>query len=293
MKPAPFKYIAAQTLDHALAVKAEYGEEARFLAGGQSLVPTLNFRLTEPAVLIDINPLAHCAGMSDDGHDRVRIGALTRYRDLERDPATARMLPLIQEALPHIAHPQIRNRGTIGGNLAHADPASELPAIVLALAARLRARSLRGERWIDASDFFVGALTTALAPDEMLLEVDLPVSLPQSGNCFLEVSRRRGDFALIGVACTVQLGDDGRCMDARIALCNAGETPIFAADASRALAGERIDAAQITAAAALVQQSIDPAGSIHASKDFQRHLACVITGRALARANERAQALEH
>src|SRR3984885_5242982 len=148
MKPAPFRYIAARTLEQALALKAEYGEEARFLAGGQSLVPTMNFRLTQPAVLIDINPLTQLSGMQKSGPDNLHIGALTRYRELERNPATARDLPLMHEALPHIAHPQIRNRGTIGGNLAHADPASEMPAIVLALAGKLRAKSQHRERWI-------------------------------------------------------------------------------------------------------------------------------------------------
>ena len=246
MKPAPFRYIAARSLEQALALKAEYGEDARFLAGGQSLVPTLNFRLTQPAVLIDINPLTQLARTcKNPGQTAVRIGALTRYRDLERDPATARDLPLVREALPHIAHPQIRNRGTIGGNLAHADPASEMPAIVLALAGKLRAQSTRGERWIAAADFFVGALATALAPDEMLMEVKLPVAKPRSGACFMEVARRRGDFALIGVACTVQLDDDGRCIDARIGLCNAGDTPILAEDAGASLVGRPIGAAQI------------------------------------------------
>lgn len=289
MKPAPFRYVAARTLEQALALKAEHGDEARFLAGGQSLVPTLNFRLTQPALLIDINPLAECAGVRSGSQDRVRIGALTRYRDLERDPATARRLPLIGEALPHIAHQQIRNRGTIGGNLAHADPASEMPAIVLALAGKIRAQSQRGERWIAASDFFAGALSTALAPDEMLVEVELPAAAPGSGACFMEVARRRGDFALIGVACTVRLDDDGRCEEARIGLCNAGDTPIFAADASRSLAGQRIGAAEIDAAADLVQGAIDPGGNVHASKEFQRHLASVLTKRALTEANERAR----
>ena len=204
MKPARFKYIAAQSIEQALALKAEYGDEGRFLAGGQSLMPTLNFRLTQPAVLIDINPLATCAGVKTTETGRLRIGALTRYRQLERDPDISRGLPLIYEALPHIAHPQIRNRGTIGGNLSHADPASEMPAIVVALDGRLRAQSLAGERWIAASDFFEGALTTALKSDEMLMEVELPVAEPRSGSCFMEVSRRRGDFALVGVACTVQ-----------------------------------------------------------------------------------------
>jgi CO/xanthine dehydrogenase FAD-binding subunit len=289
MKPAPFKYVAARDLAQALALKADYGEEARFLAGGQSLVPTMNFRLTQPAVLIDINPLADCSGvrMADGG--MVRIGALTRYRALERDPATARTLPLIAEALPHIAHPQIRNRGTIGGNLSHADPASELPAIVLALGGRLRVQSQKAERWIAASDFFVGALTTALEADEMLIEIELPVAEPKSGSCFMEVSRRRGDFALIGVACTVQLDEDGECEEARIALCNAGETPIFAAAAGESLIGRIIGATEIDDAAALVQDNIDPGGSIHASKEFQRHIAGVLTARALTTANERAR----
>jgi len=288
MKPAPFRYIAARSLDQALRLKAEWGDEARFLAGGQSLVPTMNFRLTQPAALIDINPLAELSGLRNGGR-LLSIGALTRYRMLERDPKVGRHLPLIAEALPHIAHPQIRNRGTIGGNLAHADPASEMPAIVVALGGRLRAQSLRGERWIDAADFFVGALTTALHADEMLTEVELPAVPQRTGCCFMEVSRRRGDFAMIGVACTLQVDESGRCAAARIALCNAGDGPVFAAEASQSLVGRAIGAADIKEAADLVQRAIDPGGSIHASKEFQRHLAGVLTGRALAAANERAR----
>jgi CO/xanthine dehydrogenase FAD-binding subunit len=289
MKPAPFKYIAARSLEQALALKAEHGDEARFLAGGQSLVPTMNFRLTQPAVLIDINPLTQLAGMQKSAPENLHIGALTRYRDLERDPTTARDLPLVAEALPHIAHPQIRNRGTIGGNLAHADPASELPAIVVALAGQLRAQSSRGERWIAAAEFFAGALVTTLAADEMLVEVKLPVAKPRSGACFMEVARRRGDFALIGVACTVRIDDDGRCAEARIGLCNAGNKPVLAQDAGASLVGRPIGAAQIDEAGELVLRAIDPGGSIHASKEFQRHLAGVLTKRALAEANQRAQ----
>ena len=291
MKPAPFRYVAARTLEQALQLKAEFGEDARFLAGGQSLVPTMNFRLTQPAILIDINPLDGLAGVRNGG-DRLTIGALTRYRSLERDPATVRHLPLIHEALPHIAHPQIRNRGTIGGNLAHADPASEMPAIVLALAGRLRAQSTKGERWIDAADFFVGALTTALDPDEMLTEVELPTVPPRSGACFMEVSRRRGDFAIIGVACTVRLDADGRCREARIGLCNAGDGPVFAEQAAKSLAGRRLGVKEIAEAAELVQGAIDPGGSIHASKEFQRHIAGVLTARALATANKRARSAD-
>jgi CO/xanthine dehydrogenase FAD-binding subunit len=290
MKPAPFRYVAARSLEQALSLKAEYGEEARFLAGGQSLMPALNFRLTQPAVLIDINPLTELAGVREPEPGCLRVGALTRYRTLERDPATAQTLPLIHEALPHIAHPQIRNRGTIGGNLAHADPASELPAIVLALAGRLRAQSRRGERWIDASDFFAGALTTSLAPDEMLTDVELLSAKPRSGSCFMEVARRRGDFALVGAACTLQLDDDGHCTQARISFCNAGDTPILAGDAGQSLVGRRIGAAEIDQAADLVQRAIDPQGSIHASAKFQRHLAGVLTRRTVAAANQRASA---
>ena len=218
-----------------------------------------------------------------------RIGALTRYRDIERDTGTARDFPLIHEAMPHIAHPQIRNRGTIGGNLAHADPASEMPAIVLTLGGRLLARSKRGERWIAAPDFFTGALRTALEPDEMLIEVELPVASARTGSCFMEVSRRRGDFALVGVACTLRLDQNERCIDAQIGFCNAGDGPILAAEAGKSLIGRRIGALELTEAADLVQTAIDPGGSIHASKEFQRHLASVLTRRALAAANERAR----
>jgi carbon-monoxide dehydrogenase medium subunit len=287
MKPAPFRYFAARTLEQALQLKAEHGDEARFLAGGQSLVPTMNFRLTQPAALIDINPITEAAGIKNVASEHLRIGALTRYRVLERDPTIARHVPLMKEALPHIAHPQIRNRGTIGGNLAHADPASEMPAIVLTLGGKLHAQSVRGDRWIDAADFFVGALTTALESDEMLTEIELPVAPPRSAACFMEVSRRRGDFAMIGVACMVQIDENGRCSAARIGLCNAGDGPVFATEASDSLVGTMFDKPAIDAAVGLIQRAIDPGGSIHASKEFQRHLAGVLTGRALTKANER------
>ncbi len=289
MKPAPFRYVSARSVEQALALKAQYGDDARFLAGGQSLVPTMNFRLTQPEVLIDINRLSELAGIGNGAADRVRIGALTRYRRLERDPATPQTLPLIGEALPLIAHPQIRNRGTIGGNLAHADPASEMPAIVLTLGGRLRAQSAKGERWIEAKDFFVGALTTALAADEMLMEIELPVAPRNSGSCFMELSRRRGDFAIIGVACMVRLDAEGNCKEARIGLCNAGDGPVYAADASASLVGRPIGERETQEAAALVQSAIDPGGSIHASKEFQRHVAGVLTTRALTAANQRAR----
>ena len=188
---------------------------------------------------------------------------------------------MFAEALPHIAHPQIRNRGTIGGNLAHADPASEMPAIVVALGGRLRARSARGERWIAAADFFVGALTTALEPDEMLMEVELPAAKPRSGACFMEVARRRGDFALDRRRLHRATRREGRCTEARIGLCNAGETPVLADEAGQSLVGRPIGAPRSMKRRELVQRAIDPGGNIHASKEFQRHLAGVLTKRAL------------
>jgi CO/xanthine dehydrogenase FAD-binding subunit len=289
MKPAPFKYVAAASLDQALALKAEYGDEARFLAGGQSLVPALNFRLAQPSVLIDVNPLTQLSGIARKNGAALRIGALTRYRTLERDPFIADTLPLVREALPHIAHPQIRNRGTLGGNLAHADPASELPAIVLALGGRLHARSMARERWIEARDFFVAALTTALQADEMLVEIELPVRGAGSGFCFMEVARRRGDFALAGIAIAITLGTDGRCRSARITLCGVGETPVDVSDAADGLVGQPVHQAEIDHVAASVRKTIDPPGNLHANKEFQRHLAGVLVKRALRTALERAR----
>jgi CO/xanthine dehydrogenase FAD-binding subunit len=274
MKPAPFHYAIANCLEQALELKARYGEDARFLAGGQSLLPTMNFRLTQPEVLIDINPLNEIAGVKSDLLSGVQIGALTRYRTLERDPIVAKLLPLMKEALPNIAHPQIRNRGTIGGNLAHADPASEMPAVVLTLGGSFNLRSIEGERWIDAADFFVGALTTVIEPNELLVAVRLPAAKAHSGSCFLETSRRRGDFAMV---------------EARVGLCNAADVPIFATEASESLVGTTIGPTEIMQAVSLVQKAIDPSGSIHASKAFQRHLASVLTSRALATATERAR----
>src|ERR1700731_467569 len=192
MKPASFKYVAAASVDHALSLKAEHGDDAKFLAGGQSLMPAMNFRLAQPAILIDINQVEELAGIRPGAGGAAHIGALTRYYQLGRDAGTIRDFPLLGEALPHIAHPQIRNRGTIGGNLSHADPASELPAIALALRARFRVQAAKRERWVKAPDFFVSALTTDLGPAEMLVGIELPLPKPRTGSCFMEIARRRG-----------------------------------------------------------------------------------------------------
>jgi CO/xanthine dehydrogenase FAD-binding subunit len=288
MKPAPFKYIAACSLDQALSLKAKYGDEARFLAGGQSLIPAMNFRLARPEVLIDINGLPELAGIDRPDRETIRVGAVTRYRALERDADFLRECPLFADALPHIAHPQIRNRGTIGGNLSHADPASELPAVATAMRARMKIRSSNGERELEASEFFAGLLTTSLEPEEMLVEISFPVHKPRSGSCFMEVARRRGDFALAGVAAIVSLDEDGRCTEVRLALCGVGETPVDASAAASSLVGQRCTGKAIEAVAADLQGAIDPPGSIHASADYQRHIAGVLARRAIAAAHERA-----
>lgn len=288
MKPGAFSYIAAESLEAALAAKAQYGDEARFLAGGQSLVPAMNFRLAQPSVLIDINPLSALGYVRHEA-GALQIGALTRNRVLERDRLVERHQHLVHEAIAHVAHPQIRNRGTIGGNLAHADPASEMPAVVLALGGRLKARSITGERWIDARDFFVSALTTALRADEMLVEIELPTLKPRTGTCFLELARRRGDYAMMGVAATLVLDEHGICSHAALGYCNAGDTPVLAADAARLLVGQQITPELMRAAGEAARREIDPRGNVHASTAYQRHLAGVLTRRALQTAFDRAR----
>jgi carbon-monoxide dehydrogenase medium subunit len=286
MKPAPFKYIAATSLEHALVLKAEHGDDAKFLAGGQSLIPTMNFRLARPAILIDVNGIKDLAGIRASG-GTTRVGALTRYRALQRDATFTQLFPVIGEALPHIAHPQIRNRGTIGGNLSHADPASELPAIAVALGVRFRVQAAKQERWIEASDFFVGALTTDLRPDEMLVEIELPLPEPHTGSCFMEIARRRGDFAIVGVAVMMTLGERNECTGVRLAFCGVGETPVDASSAADGLIGHALTEEATRDVATSVQTMIDPAGSIHATADYQRHIAGVLTERALQTAHQR------
>jgi carbon-monoxide dehydrogenase medium subunit len=288
VKPAPFDWHAPDSLEAALALKAAHGEEARFLAGGQSLVPAMNFRVAQPAVLLDLNRVPGLGAIEAAADGSLRIGAMARAARLEHDAAARRSHPILAEALHEVAHPQIRNRGTLGGNLAHADPASEMPAVVLALDARVLLRSARGERELPAAGFFLGPLTTALGPDEMLAEIRLPPLPPRTGTAFLEVARRRGDYAMMGVAAVVTLDAEGRCAAARIACCSAGPTPMAAPRAAASLLGTRLGEAEIAAAASLLREEVDPMGSVHASPAYQRHLAGVVAARALRLAKARA-----
>lgn len=289
MKPAPFEYLAPVTLEEALLALHQAGPEAKVLAGGQSLVPAMNFRLAQPAILVDINPIEELDYIHPPDGAGLRIGALTRQSRLESDPHVVEFAPLLAEAVPHIAHPQIRNRGTLGGSLAHADPAAELPVVALALEARFRLCTTSGERWVPAEDFFLGLFTTALEPDELLIEVELPFS-PRSGWAFTEFSRRQGDYALMGVAAVLSLDEQGLCQKARLVYLNAGEKPIFASGSSSLLQGERLTEGLIEAAAHEATREIDPWGNVHATPAYQRHLAHVLTRRALHSAHERAAA---
>jgi aerobic carbon-monoxide dehydrogenase medium subunit len=290
MKPAPFEYEAPASLDAALDLLARHGGDAKILAGGQSLIPMMNFRLAEPALLVDINRVAELDFLRRDADGTLRIGALTRQRRLERDPLVAEAAPLLHETVPFIAHPQIRNRGTFGGSLAHADPAAELPATAVALGVRLRLRRMGRERWVDAADFFAGLFTTALEPEEILVEAAIPPAPPRTGWAFLEIARRHGDYAQAGVAARVTLDDSGRCREARLVYLSAGDAPVRAQEAERLLAGEELSDAAIEAAAEKAsQEEIHPTGDVHSTPEFKCHLARVLTRRALRKAAERAQ----
>jgi carbon-monoxide dehydrogenase medium subunit len=247
----------------------------------------MNFRLARPAVLIDINGLTELASIDRSMAQAIRLGALTRYCAMEKDAGFLEACPLFADALPHIAHPQIRNRGTIGGNFCHADPASELPAVAVAMQARMRIKSSRGERELAAADFFVAPLTTALKDEEMLFEIAFPVPRPRSGASFMEVARRRGDFALAGVAAIVSLDEDDRCSGIRLVFCGVGETPVDASTSVSSLIGQRCTDKAIAGAAADVRRMVAPAGNIHASAEYQRHIAEILTRRAIAMACDR------
>jgi carbon-monoxide dehydrogenase medium subunit len=290
MKPAPFKYYAPTTVGEALAYLAQYGYDAKPLAGGQSLIPTMNFRLAQPSVLVDLNNIPELFYIRPDENGGLRMGAMTRESQVEHSPLVAERAPLLHETMPHIAHPQIRNRGTVGGTLAHADPAAELPAVSVALNGRFRLRNQAGEHWVAADEFFIGFFTTALEPDELLVEIALPPMPARSGWSFLEIARRHGDYALVGVAAVVTLDDRDRCHQARLVFLSVGDGPVDAHRAAETLAGqvptpEAIRAAAETAARA----DVDPGRDIHASAQYRRHLVQVLTRRALEQAVERAK----
>jgi CO/xanthine dehydrogenase FAD-binding subunit len=289
VKPAPFVYLAPHGLDEAVALLAEHGSDAKLLAGGQSLVPAMNFRLAQPAVLVDLNGVAELDGIAPTDEGGVSMGAMTRQRAVEHSALVAARAPLLAEAMPWVAHMQIRTRGTIGGSLAHADPAAELPAVACALGATLRLRGHGGERHLLADQFFTGLFATALQPGELVVGVTWPAPSPRQGTAFLEVSRRHGDFALTGVAVCVALDVSGACSAARVALLSVGDGPVVSARVAAVLVGEQPTDAVLTAAAEALDQDLDPPSDIHASAAYRRQLARVLTRRALATAFARAR----
>ncbi|HEY3058108.1 MAG TPA: xanthine dehydrogenase family protein subunit M [Chloroflexota bacterium] len=289
MKPPSFEYIAPRSVDEAVASLAEHGSAAKVLAGGQSLVPLMNMRLADPAVLVDINEVAGLSGLTTwDGG--VAIGALVRQSAVEHAATVRELTPLLAEAVQLMGHPAIRHRGTVGGSLAHADPAAELPAAMLALQAQVICRGPQAIRSISAEEFFTGYLTTALAVDELVTEIRVPGIPPGTGSAFLEMARRSGDFAICGAAALVTLNTSGRVDSVRIALCGVGSGPVRARTVERALVGELPTRPVVAAAAQHVVDEIDPPSDIHGSAAYRRKLAVVMTRRAVELAAQRAGA---
>jgi aerobic carbon-monoxide dehydrogenase medium subunit len=287
MKPAPFDYLAPHSLDEAIAALASAGSDAKVLAGGQSLIPLLNFRLARPSLLIDLNHVDELAYIAP-AERGVAIGAMTRQVRVERDKHLASTQPLLAEAIRWVGHAAIRSRGTVGGSLAHADPAAELPAVAVCLGAQLKLVGPRGSRVVKAEDFFLGYLTTVIEPDEILVETWLPPLRTSTGQAWLEFARRHGDFALAGVAVSLSLDQD-RVRDAHIVLTGVGGKPVRAREAETLLVGGKI-AERASAAANAARSAIDPDADIHASKEYRTHLAGVLTERAIRLAHERALA---
>jgi CO/xanthine dehydrogenase FAD-binding subunit len=295
VRPAPFDYVAPRTVDEALDLLARHGDEAKVLAGGQSLVPMMNMRLVRPAVVVDLNRVAALGALREDAGG-LRLGALMRQHALERDGRVARAAPLLSEAAPLIGHLQTRARGTVGGSLVHADPAAELPACMIALDAVFHLRSVRGARACRAGDFFRGLLTTALEPDELLVEIELPGpdgapgSLPpRAGHGFAEVARRHGDFALVGACAVLALDAGGVCREARLVIFGAGDGPHLAR-AAEALVGERPGAARLAEVGRAGAGEIDARDDLHATAAYRRHVAAGLAARALGQAAARAEA---
>ncbi len=289
MKPAPFEYYAPTAVEEALELLARFGWEAKALAGGQSLIPMMNFRLAQPTVLVDLNRIGELSYVRAGPDGGVRIGAMTRQREVERSELIAERAPMIHAAMPKIAYPQIRSRGTFGGSIAHADPSAELVAASVALRGKFRVRSRRGKRWIAAEDFFLGLFTTALEPEELLVEIELPPMPQRSGWGFLEVARRHHDFALVGVVAWVGLDAVGRCEQARLVYFSVADGPVEAQEAAGMLKGQVPTAESIREAAETAGDvDVDPASDINASSAYRRHLVKVLGKRALTEAFARA-----
>ena len=288
MKPPPFDYLAPSSLDEALAAIAAPEGETKLLAGGQSLVPLMNLRLAVPEQLVDLNALVGLDTIAEaDGG--VSIGSMSRQSGAEHSPLVRERVPALAEALTRIGHFQIRNRGTVGGSIAHADPVAELPATLLALGGRVTAASAeRGERQIDADEFFRGFFTTALQPDEILTKTWFPCSEAGTGWSVQEVVRRSGDFALVSAVTVLRL-DNGIVAEPRIAMGGVADRPTRATAAEEAIAGQTPSAEAARAAGDAARESLDPTGDVHGSTDYRREVAGVLVERSIVEAAQRAQ----
>jgi CO/xanthine dehydrogenase FAD-binding subunit len=286
MKPAPFNLLRPRSLDEALGLLQSYRDEAKVLAGGQSLVPLMNFRLAQPHNLIDLNGVEGLDQIKLDDQT-LTLGAMVRQRDVERSPVIAEHLPILREAIEQVAHPAIRNRGTVGGSLVHADPSAELPLVAVALDATFHLRSARASRAVAAKDFYRGYLLTDIAADELLVEIEFRLPPASSGWCCTEIARRHGDFAIVAVAVVLGLDGDRRIAFARVALGGVGPAPLRVETAESALLGERPGEEVFRCAGDAAAQAVDPLADIHASSSYRRHLAGVLVRRALAVAANR------
>ncbi len=285
MKPTAFEYHPATSSEEAVALLAEHGGDAKVIAGGQSLVPLLALRLARVDHLVDINGVESLSGIRTE--NGLRIGAVTRHRAAEKSPLVMEQAPLLGAALQQVGHVAIRNRGTIGGSLAHADPAAELPAALLALDGRVTATSSRGTRTINASDLFAGFLTTSLEPDELLTEIALPPWNPKAGWSVQEFARRSGDFAIAGVLTVLSVNGGGRVDDARVSLIGVASTPVRASAAEQALIGEAPADELWSAAAERASDGLEPPSDLHGSAAYRLHLVRTLVRRSLHEAASR------
>jgi carbon-monoxide dehydrogenase medium subunit len=287
MIPAAFEYHAPSTIDEATALLSKLGEDAKVLSGGQSLIPLMKLRLASPAHLVDINAIPGLSGIREaDGF--LRIGALTRESDLEESEIVRTRYPLLHDTSKVIADPIVRNLATIGGNLAHGDPANDHPATMLALGAEIVAVGPKGERRMPIATFFTGPFETGLKPNEILVEIRVPIPPARSGGAYLKLERKVGDFATAAVAVQVTLGANGACEQAGIGLTNVGLTPIKATRAEASLKGKALDESAIKQAAELAAQAAEPSADLRGSVEYKKDLVRVLTARALRKAAERA-----
>jgi len=287
MIPASFEYQVANDVAHAIELLANSGGEAKILAGGQSLIPLMKFRLAQPATLIDINRVAGLAGIRENGE--LQIGALIREADLEKNAIIRQRYPIIADTAAVVADPLVRNMATIGGNLAHADPANDHPATMLALRASVVARGSKGERVIPIDDFFLDTFTTALRPDEILIEIRVPKPAARSGGAYLKLERKVGDFAIVGVAAMVRLDESGKIAAASIGLTNVGLTAIRARRAEETLRGQAPDDKALAAAGAAAASESQPVSDLRGPADYKRDVVRVLTQRAIRKAVARAK----